>query len=210
MRNLFSFLLLALATTSFAQDEFPDNRKKMENFSKMQEKDIRNDLASFAFAGVDESMGKQRLPELPVMAYGSNYMTFGKGDTTVTIRAGFFDPSRHKLQYYDNKYLIKIDGKPFYGNYGDVPHTTIASITVLMGKDTVKIPEAALADLYEPAFTYAEGANTRTHNGVYISHDKHHVYIYMLNRELSGHYEVTWVIEDKKYLRRVVDGGVLK
>ena len=30
-------------------------------------------------------------------------------------------------------------------------------------------------------------------------------YIYMLNGEGAGRYEVTWVIQDKHYLRRVVD-----
>jgi len=32
----------------------------------------------------------------------------------------------------------------------------------------------------------------------------------MLKREAGGSYEVTWVIQNGKYLRRVVDFGFLK
>ncbi len=61
------------------------------------------------------------------------------------------------------------------------------------------------------AFTYNDDQGTvRTYNGVYLGGDKRTIYIYMLNRESIGSYEVTWIIQDKKYLRRVVDSGILK
>jgi hypothetical protein len=50
----------------------------------------------------------------------------------------------------------------------------------------------------------------KSYNKVFVSPDKKKVYIYMLNRDNLGSYEVTWVIQDKKYLRRVVDFGFLK
>jgi hypothetical protein len=82
---------------------------------------------------------------------------------------------------------------------------------MLIGKDSVAIPPAAYADLYEPDFTYRDGAGQiKSYNKVYISPDKKKIYIYMLNRDEAGSYEVTWVIQDKKYLRRVVDFGFLK
>ena len=90
-----------------------------------------------------------------------------------------------------------------------MPHTTIESITVVVGKDTVAIPSTAYFDLYEPRFSYSENGATRTRNGVFLSNDKHTFYIYMFNNENSG-FEYTWVIRDKQYLRRVVDWGFLK
>ena len=72
-------------------------------------------------------------------------------------------------------------------------------------------PPAAYADLYEPDFTYRDAAGTvKSYNKVLISPDKKKIYIYMLNRDELGSYEVTWVIKDKQYLRRVVDFGFLK
>jgi hypothetical protein len=32
----------------------------------------------------------------------------------------------------------------------------------------------------------------------------------MLNDEVKGKYEVTWIIQDKKYLQRVVDTGLMQ
>jgi hypothetical protein len=203
-------LTLLLTLGANAQDlDFPDYRSKKDNFSKIHEQDIRNDIASFALAATDESIGKPALPTLPVTAYGSSYMQFSDGNIQVNIRTAAFNPAKHKLQVVD-KHLLRIDGKPYYeANIGDQPHTYIESITVVVGKDTVPIPPTAYADLYEPKFSFNQGGATRTRNGVYISNDKHTFYIYMLNID-NGGCEYTWVIRDKQYLRRVVDFGFLK
>ena len=205
-------MLVCSCFAAQSQDrDFPDYRSKKENFLRMQEKDIRADLASFTMGGMDESIGKGKLFSLPATNYGTDFITFSGNDIEVTIRAGVFDPSKHKVQLFNKKHVVKIDGKPYYGNYGEMPRTTIASVTMLIGKDSVVIPPAAYADLYEPDFTYRDASGqVKSYNKVYISPDKKKVYIYMLNRDDAGSYEVTWIIQDKKYLRRVVDFGFLK
>ena len=211
MRIVFLLITTLTSICLFAQDkEFPDFRSKKENFLRMQEKDIRSDLASFTMGGMDESMGKGKLASIPATAYGNDYITFSGNNIQVTIKAMPFDQSKHKLQFYNKEHLVRIDSKPYYGNYGEVPATTIASVTVLIGKDTVAIPATAYFDLYEPDFTYLDGGVVKSYNKVYISPDKTKIYIYMLNRDNFGSYEVTWVIKDKQYLRRVLDFGFLK
>jgi hypothetical protein len=212
MRTLSIFAIMLFCLAAAAQDrEFPDYRSKKENFLRMQEKDIRADLASFTMGGMDESIGKGKPFSIPATAYGTDFITFSGNDIQVTIKAGTFDQSKHKLQMYSGKHLVKINGKPYYGNYGEVPRTTIESVTVLIDKDSVAIPVTAYNDLYEPDFTYRDASGTvKSYNKVYISPDKKKIYIYMLNRDPLGSYEVTWVIQDKKYLRRVVDFGFLK
>ncbi|WEK35975.1 MAG: hypothetical protein P0Y53_00555 [Candidatus Pseudobacter hemicellulosilyticus] len=208
------FLLPVFLLTAFSalaqSDSYPDNRNKREAYTRMAEKDLKNDLAAFAFAALDDRLNKQPLQSIPAVDFGANFITFEYDSFSVTIKGGVFRPSEHKLQYFDEKYLVKIDNKPFYGSYGSVPQSNIASVTVLIGKDTIAIPQTAIFDLYSPEFTYS-GANgsTRTNNGVYLSPDKRTLYIYMLNHETIGKYEVTWIIQDKKYLRRVVDSGLL-
>jgi len=55
-----------------AQDiDFPDFRNKKDNFAKVSDKDIRADVASFALAGVDESIGKAQLTTVPVVGPSS-------------------------------------------------------------------------------------------------------------------------------------------
>ncbi len=212
MRILLSLLLLSTTSLTRAQDQdldFPDYRSKKDNFVKINDKDIRADQASFALAAVDESIGKAVLQTVPIKDYTNNTMTFDNGNIQVTIRTGNFMPTKHKMMYSE-KHLVKIDGKPYYGgNYGEMPHTTIEAVTVLVGKDTVPIPATAFFDLYDPKFSFNQSGTTRTRNAVYLSNDKHTFYIYMLNVENGGS-EYTWVIRDKQYIRRVVDFGFLK
>ena len=214
MRHLPLYILLAAAPlanlTARAQDlDFPDFRTKKDNFSKISDKGVRADVASFTLAGVDESIGKAQLQTVPVKDYGSNYMTFEDGAIQVTIRTGVFFPSKHKMMYTE-KHLVRIDNHPYYGGtYGEAPQVTIESITVVVGKDTVAIPPAAYSDLYDPQFSFSQSGSTRSRNGVFLSTDKHTFYIYMLNINGGGS-EFTWVIRDKQYLRRVVDFGFLK
>ena len=213
MIHMRTFLCLCLslgALSVCAQDlDFPDFRSKKDNFSKIHEADIRADVASFALAAVDESIGKPALASLPVVDYGSNFMKFANDHIQVTIRTGFFLAAKHKLMMQEG-HLLRIDGKPYYGGiYGQAPHTTIESITVVVDKDTVPIPPTAYFDLYDPKFSFNQNGATRTRNGVFLSNDKHTFYIYMLNIDNRGT-EYTWVIRDKQYVRRVVDFGFLE
>jgi len=216
MRITATLLFSLCSLCCFAQDdEFPDSRlnNKKESFTRIPEKDIRSDLSTFTITGIEERMsGKLPLNSIPATATNYNSITFDDGNIKVVIKEGLFDPAKHKLAYYDNKYLVKIDGKVFYGDYGSIPQKTIESVMLTIGKDTVHIPPTAYADLYHPVFAYKEGGKMRTHNGVYVSGDKEHtnIYIYMQNAELKGSYEVTWVIHDKQFVRRVVDTGILK
>jgi len=210
MRTLLVLFFAGLAAGAFSQD-FPDYRSKKESFLRIQEKDIRADVSSFSIGGMDESIAKGSLFSIPATNYGTDFITFSGSNIQVTVKAGSFDASKHKLQYYNKEHLVRIDGKPFYGRYGEVPLTTIESVTVLIDNDSVAIPPVAYADLYEPDFTYRDATGTvKSYNKVFVSPDKKKVYIYMLNRDNLGSYEVTWVIQDKKYLRRVVDYGFLK
>jgi hypothetical protein len=205
-----SLFLLLTSSACFSQDlDFPDFRNKKDNFSKIREQDIRNDIASFALAALDESIGKSQLATVPVKDFSLNFMSFQDDHIQVIIRTGIFTPAKHKLMKSD-EHILRIDGKPYYGPPpGEVPHTTIESITVVVDKDTVAIPATAYFDLYEPRFSYSENGATRTRNGVFLSNDKHTFYIYMFNND-GGGFEYTWVIRDKQYLRRVVDWGFLK
>jgi hypothetical protein len=140
-------------------------------------------------------------------------ITFEGNKVKVVVTGGTFEAAKHKLfYYYDKKYLVKIDNKPYYGDYGTIPTATIASVIVIVNnKDTVAVPPAAYADLFHPEFTYVDGSGTiRTHNAVYYSADKHRMYIYMVNSEAIGKYEVTWILQDNKYVGRVVDSGIMK
>lgn len=210
MRIQFFIVSIFIGFTCLAQgDDFPDLRSKKDIFTRIQEKDIRADIASYSMGGMDESIGKVPLKTLPITAYGANFITFEGNNIKVTITTGLFDAKKHKLGYYD-KYLTKIDNKAYYGDYGKVPKTTIANIAAVVDRDSVAIPSIAYSDLYNPILSFSEGGVQKSQCKVYLSADGHKIYIYMLKPETGGSYEVTWVIQDKKYLKRVVDFGFLK
>lgn len=210
MRVVLCFLLGLVSVVCRAQDDFPDFRSKRENFVKMQEKDLRSDLASFAMAGIDESTGKLPLKKIPPKEANINFISFEGNGIEATITTTPFVAASHKLKYFDEKYLVRIDNKPYYGSYGVVPKTSIRSVTVLVNKDTVQIPEAAFADVFNPSFSYSNAGSQKTLDAVYLSGDNRTIYIYLLSKDTNGSYEITWVVRDKKYLRRVVDFGLLK
>ena len=208
MRAFLLLLVVNIVLDCSAQNtEFNDYRRKNENFSRVYDKEIRSDLASFTIGGIEESLNKTPLKQIPVSNAGDNFISYEADKISITIKAGRFEPSKHKLAY-EEKRVLKIDNKPFYGNYTKIPSTTIASVTVILGTDTVAIPNSALFDLYNPSFMYRDASGVmRSQDAVYLSADKRKIYIYMLNRDDTGGYEVTWIIQDKQYLRRVLDFG---
>jgi hypothetical protein len=201
---LIAALLFIFFCSAQKNYEYSDTRKKTESFKKITQKDIRADLASFTLAGIDESVGKSDLKKVSFKTFGPDFMKFEGDDIKASVNTSPFDPSKHKLDY-DEKYLIKIDRKTYYGAYGTLPKTYISHVTITVGNDTIVIPPAAYADLYNLNLTYMDKGVQRTGNGIYVSKDGHKIYFYLLCRDTTGSYEVTWVIQDKKYLRRVLD-----
>lgn len=206
MKYFFPVLLIVCTIPATAQKNYEptDTRKKNESFARLKQKELRADLATFTLAGIDESVGKDELKKLNFTAVGPGFMKFESDAVKAAITTAAFDPSKHKLDY-DEKYLIKIDRKPYYGSYGSVPKEYISRLTVLVEKDTVAIPPAAYADLYNLNLVYTNNGVERSRNGIYYSKDGHRIYLYFLSKDRTGSYEVTWIIQDKKYLRRVLD-----
>lgn len=208
MRIIFSFIFCLIINFSFAQDDIPDYRSKKDNFSKMMEKDVRADLSQFTFAGIGESLEKHKLQQIPVAAIKSNEVNFLNDTVVVQITTGGFDATKHKVTWFDEKYAVKLNNHPFWGTENKVPTLIITSVSAVIYGDTVLIPAAAYVDLYQPKlfFNDAKGS-AKSYCSVYESADHRKFYIYMLNGEGTGRYEVTWIIQDKHYLRRVVDWG---
>ncbi len=212
MRLYFLVFLSILSSFVMAQD-YPDYRSKKELFIRIQEKDIRSDIASFSMGGIEESVGKDPLKTIPISDFGKDFISFEENNIKVTIQTAPFDQSKHKYTYYDPEtkdYLLKIDSEPYYGDYGKMPLTQVSAVTVIIDRDTITIPPAACNDLCNPVLTFTEKGKVKSQNKVLISADGRKIYVYLLKPESGGSYEATWVIQDKKYVKRVVDFGFLR
>jgi hypothetical protein len=189
---------------------YPDYRSKRESFSKVADKTLRADIATFAIGGLDESMGKLPLRKTIPTSYDRKSITFKDDRTEIKVTTGPFDSKGKKLMLTE-EHLVKINGKPFYGCYGQMPKTEIKELIVVNGKDTVSIPPIAYSDLFDLNFTYRDKNGVeRTGCGLFYSSDGKRKYIYLLSRDDLGSYEVTWVIENGLFLRRVLDYGFTK
>ncbi|MEP6583987.1 MAG: hypothetical protein ABJA90_06960 [Ginsengibacter sp.] len=203
---LIAFVLFySVACVAQRELSYQDTRRKNESFMKLPKGDVRSDLASFTLSGISESVGKEEFKKIPFTSFGADYMTFEGDGIKSTITTMPFDKLKHKFIYEDEKYLTRIDKKTYYGNYGYIPFKYIASIIMTIDNDTVDIPAAAYADLYNANFTYTDKGVQRSRNGIYRSKDGHRVYLYIFSKDNTGSYEVTWIIQDKKYARRVLD-----
>ncbi|MEP6673793.1 MAG: hypothetical protein ABJA78_01510 [Ferruginibacter sp.] len=190
-------------------ENIPDTRNKRESFAKLPKDDVRTDVATFAMSAIDESMGRADLKKITFSSHTPNSMTFEGENVKAVVTTGLFDFNKHKLDY-DEKYIIKIDKKTYYGSYPNMPKTTISNITMLIGKDTVAIPQSAYSDLYNLNLTYKDKAGKeRSTNMIYFSKFDNRVYLYLFSKDETGSYEVTFVIHAGKYERRILDYGFL-
>jgi len=210
--NKYSFLLMAIFFCSICKaQDFTDSRRKTESFARLQPKEVRADVATFALAGISESVNTNQLSKIPYSSFSSDSMVFNGERIKAIVKTAPFDPAKHKLSYYD-KYLVRIDRRAYYGNYGNMPKTEISSVIVILGilgNDTVFIPPAAYNDLHNLNLTYTDKGVQRTANAIYTSKDHHRVYLYLFSKDNTGSYEVTWIIQNGKYLRRVLDYGFM-
>lgn len=188
--------------------DFQDTRRKNESFNKLQPRNVRADVATFALSGISESVNVDTLHKISYKSFGNDFMNLEGDGIKASVKLAPFDKTKHKLDY-DEKYLIRIDRKTYYGNYGNVPFTYISNVSMIIDGDTVVIPKTAYFDLYNLNLTYNDKGVKRTTNAVYKSKDGHHIYLYLFSRDNSGSYEVTWIFQDKKYLRRVLDYGFM-
>ena len=215
MKNIFLVFSLLYSVCTIAQPqpkpkknyEYQDTRKKNESFAKLPP-DIKAELSTFTFSGIDLGIKKEPLIKIPFSSIGPDSISFTAADIKATIKTVPFEAGKRKLDY-DEGYLIKIDKKTYYGGYSTLPKKQISNITIIMGKDTVAIPPAAYADLYNLNFAYSDKGVSKSTNGIYRSVNTHRLYLYLFCKDNTGSYEVTWIIYDKKFVRRVLDYGFM-
>ena len=210
MKTLIIAVSILMSFCCSAQDnyDYQDTRRKNESFAKLPKTEIRADLSTFTLSGIDEAVGKNELKKIPFTKFGNDFMDFAGDDVTAEITLAPFTVGKHRMDY-DEKYLIRIDRKPYYGNFGKVPKTFINKIILTDGNDSIAIPPAAYFDIYNVNLTYTDKGTARSRNGIYKSKDGHRIYLYIFCKDATGSYEVTWIIQDKKYLRRVLDYGFM-
>ncbi|MFI5158056.1 MAG: SH3 domain-containing protein [Sphingobacteriales bacterium] len=122
---------------------------------------------------------------------------------TVVVKSNLFNPLKHKLIYSsvpgEQRVLIKIAGRHFWGTDGEMPKKVISLVKVVKNNVLIILPKNTFDDLYEPSFRTLK---------VYFG--KNNVmYIEMDNSDGAGAYTIIWIIKDGKYFSRYIDNSMV-
>ncbi|MEI8279446.1 MAG: hypothetical protein WCG87_06755 [Bacteroidota bacterium] len=132
------------------------------------------------------------------------------GDSiNLLITSSQFNSSKHKVHLADTvykfihnrkevDYLIEkniIDGKKFYGFYGEVRRIEISKLKIKWGRNWLIVPRRAYSNLFEPHFSSLEA---------YLSENKKLLFIYLHGADGADSYSVKFVFNEKQYLTRLI------
>lgn len=199
-----SFLVLFTLRT-FAQT-ITDTRRTTESFKRLQPANVRAEVAGFTFGGIRESAQAPELKKINPTAIGKDSLVIEGDGIYARVKLEPFNPKAHKIYFdEDEKTPIKIDRKTYYGDYGTMPVTSVASVLVVIKGDTMTIPPAAYTDLKNMNFKYFSKGEERTGDAIFVSRDGNNVYLYLFSQNKKGNYEVTYIFTNKQYYRRVLD-----
>lgn len=217
--------LCCLATNCFAQRDSVSVQelKSRESFWNLTDTTIRNEIASFNRKGDSikqrASVKQVELIEIPLISCSDTVINFHLKDAYIHVYVSAFDTVGHPLTYSNRrqKVLTKIDGQPFWGTNGELPARKVRDVFfVLHSHLLVDFPPEAFTGIYEPPLCTWDynpvgkivhrEALASPNLRLFHSTTTNHHYLYLLNGEGENRYEVTWIVEDGRYLRRVVDG----
>ncbi|MBV6879815.1 hypothetical protein KVY03_08180 [Epilithonimonas sp. FP105] len=134
--------------------------------------------------------------KIPQKSQNDGILKLGNDQIKIEIRETKFIKENHKLTFVKNSntLLDKIDGYQIFGADGNIPRRQYKSIKVKINKTEIELPNIALKNLYEP--------NLANHQATYDEKNDT-LYIFSMNSDGAGSYEVIWVIEKNKFKERI-------
>ncbi len=226
LKLLFQFFLFFVAIGTCAQQDSVSIQtlKARESFWNLSDTTIRNEIASFNRKGDSikqrAAVKAVKLTEIPLMSCSDTVANFHLKSAYIHLYFSDFDFTDHQLSYFPGKGLdsiLLIDNQPFWGTNGKLPKRKVKDVFfVLHSHYLVDFPSEAFTGIYEPPLctwdynpvgkTVHREALATPHLRLLKSETSHHMYLYMLNGEDENRYEVIWILENERYLTRVVDG----
>lgn len=189
MTNIFIILLYCMQLSGEQNDS--SNRlsgNNPESWVNVQDTVIKNEVAQFSLTGAPhrghgEVLGAALLP-VKLKRCNDTFAYFDRG-------------SIYAIEVIIDIYLTQA-----------AANRQIEKIDLIFYKTPLVLPDSAFKGIYGPKVCTQFTRKNRPVAAdckAFQSADKRRVYIYMLNGEGQHRYEVTWVIQDRKYLTRIID-----
>ena len=182
--SILTSILIFLQVCNGQKKDVASKPSNKVDFSNNIDSVIMSEIAFFTVNGKSklntDTLPNPNLSEIPIKRITDSSAYFEKGNLyTGEIRVGIYlDKSR------------------------------IKEIMFLHYKLGLILPDSAFSGLHAPKFSQVGksiGDSVLINIRVLRSEDKRRVYIYMLNNEGKNRYEVTWVIQDSEYYKRVLN-----
>ena len=204
MNHLVLCFLLLIAPNIRSQDEpaLTDLHGDKDSKKHIKDKIILRELHEF-YPSYDFDNDKEKVPSrkkitfVPLVSKTQASVTLRKDSLSIVIESKSFDKKKHKFGYdkHYKDFLQTVDGRPIYGTDGTMP-TQAITLTIKNGISRIPLPRPAYNDLFQPNLETAKA---------FLSIDGRRLYVYMMNSDGAGSYEIVWIFKDGKYLRRVVE-----
>lgn len=166
----------------FIYDELKTNSDWVTVYISKHKFDLSSDENSTLMGYVHKS---RLLPVDELTEYKGNNFLF-------KYKLGAFSSEDKILDYHEGKWLVKVNGRRFYGTDGALPKVEIKGIEVSLDGNLFKVPDVFYGDLFE--------CNTdiqiHKHNENYIVHH--------WNSDGAGGYLLVWVFDEKELSQRLI------
>jgi len=139
-----------------------------------------------------------KLPEFKPVLY-SDSIVFKNNIVDIKLTKGEFNAKQYHIEYDSTgSYVLKINGKTFFGTDGDLPKIRYESIGGIFKGKQIAIPALSYADTFEPNFD-------NTH--LYYDADGNRLFLQAWNSDGAGGYIITWCFKDGNYKWRQLEYG---
>jgi hypothetical protein len=133
---------------------------------------------------------------IPSLHHTESAAAYGRDSIRVIVTQQKFDKTKYRLTRDENKRIAEINGKPYWGTDGELPKWEYKSIVIQVGSRTIKLPETAFENLFEPTIWKTE---------IYYDRMSDTFYIRSQNSDGAGAYDVIWRVVKGVYTDRDVE-----
>ncbi|KXK57914.1 MAG: hypothetical protein UZ07_CHB004000126 [Chlorobi bacterium OLB7] len=111
-----------------------------------------------------------------------------------------FHPKQHRITRDSVGWVTRIDGQTFWGTDGGLPRDEIKKIQVFINGRAIAIPNRAWKPYYEPSLYIPDSTSSFFYVSAYESRNEQYCYLYMLNSDGAGAYEVKFIFDHHQYI----------
>lgn len=137
----------------------------------------------------------QENPKFKEIVKKTNELVLKLAPFTITIKSKKFDVKNNKITKDKQGIITKINQKEIWGSDGMLPQTEYESITILDGNQKINLPKSEYENLYN--------VSLESTSAYYDAREKT-LYIQASNSDGAGSYEVVFVFENGKFIKKQI------